>query len=1526
MEKKYPSWNTFKAKYPSEQLQRDRFEDLARSLFCHRFGKEYGIFQCYNHAGNETDTIVHGNDIIGFNAKFFDHQIDKKQIMHSIQTAHDRNPNQTKILIYTNITFGNSPNKITQKQEDINNYATSLGITIEWITDRMILDQVIKIDWVYEFFFNIESPIEKLIKREECNTTSIFAPIRTSISTEKFIIKIDHSKEENQILDTIIKMKHTVIYGEGGSGKTSILKSIYETIGTTIPICVRKAQDFDKSSISHLFDDNIDAFLNAYKDIKNKVMVIDSAERLQCLDDVSTFESFIAMLKENGWIFLFTVRNGYLKYLLDDLHILYNINPVLVEIEPLNKETLKELALNKQFKLPLNETFRDRLCTLFYLDLYLKLYNDIDANDNYSKFTDLVWREKISGKKVKAGIAIKRSKLFLDFIEKRILNDNFYINDDFFELDEVEVIQLLVDDEVLAKSEKGLFITHDIFEEWGLKKLIDSKWNIKDSVNGFIESLDKSYLVRTAFRQWLTDRVESKVEETKDLLYISLDAETEQLWRDEILIAIMESSYADAFLENAKDELLKDDAKLLNRIIYLLQLACKRLDRVISFNGFECPLYVPFGSGWKAVIHVLYELRKSDIQIRHKTTILKEWTAMTHEGQTTREAGLLALEIWAIKENDHSCVYDEFYVKTLCEIIVNSAKEIRTEISTLINEIINNKWNSHRDPYYDLSHYILSNPLESTLLIGCVSDDIFPLMDLFWKFKKDESRTNSMLYAYENYSTNCTSLGLNNKELDRYYGQSWVFQTPLFTLLAANYWKAIEYIVVFMNNIVEYISNDKFRNEILECIKIYLRNGECVMQYGNYSLWGLYRGAIHITYPEIIPSMHMALEKFLLELSEDENNYKKVTDTFDYILSKSKSVSLTAVIASVILNHPEKFSTYAVNLFKTIELFQWDNIRHQDENMFASFYVIDSNKLAVKERLGTLQQSFRKRCLESLCIEYQYMRNSNMGLEEHNKLLNDIQFVLDDHYENTRLLDGEKKNIINILLHRIDRRKHNTKVSKTDDNQIQIEMNPQMPSDLKEYSDKTCNRLAEQLRYVNLRTWCIEKFRGEGNYNLFKEFEDNPRKAIQEVKNLINDIEECKVLTPMDYFVPANVAGVMILFYKDVLERDDLQFCKNIVEENIKAALNPNYNFQISNGLDLCIYALPNLISLYPKEKLNYINMLAALLCNYHMAGQVRICDYAIECLRRINDKQILETVTAHYVISMSDKKNNITSYVDLNKNLISKLDNFDIESAEVLFKLFPYGTDNDLYKLFINKISPILAQTLKQDDYKLHKSFYMGYRRDYIYNALAYHALNLKKENIRPFLTPFIECLNCNDYSLDFIRQFILVENEIQQKDSFWETWKILYETIVEKGLGWNDGVLQGFLLADYQCALEIGEWHSFNHDNLWLYDNATRDFCNSPATIYSIAKNLNYFASRFVDKGIEWLYAIVSKHPEIRLRDRERNTIFYMEKFIGNIVRGNRPEIRKDKNKKAKLITILTFMVERNSIEGFMLRDMIA
>ncbi|MBP5422759.1 MAG: hypothetical protein J6Y78_10000 [Paludibacteraceae bacterium] len=47
-----PSWDCFNAKYPTEELQRARFEDLARCLFCRRYNIRYGIKQCVNHAIN----------------------------------------------------------------------------------------------------------------------------------------------------------------------------------------------------------------------------------------------------------------------------------------------------------------------------------------------------------------------------------------------------------------------------------------------------------------------------------------------------------------------------------------------------------------------------------------------------------------------------------------------------------------------------------------------------------------------------------------------------------------------------------------------------------------------------------------------------------------------------------------------------------------------------------------------------------------------------------------------------------------------------------------------------------------------------------------------------------------------------------------------------------------------------------------------------------------------------------------------------------------------------------------------------------------------------------------------------------------------------------------------------------------------------------------------------------------------------------------------------------------------------------
>ena len=56
--------------------------------------------------------------------------------------------------------------------------------------DKMILDHVIKLDWVYDCFFALESPLEQILESEESNAKAILAPIRTALSLMEMISRL----------------------------------------------------------------------------------------------------------------------------------------------------------------------------------------------------------------------------------------------------------------------------------------------------------------------------------------------------------------------------------------------------------------------------------------------------------------------------------------------------------------------------------------------------------------------------------------------------------------------------------------------------------------------------------------------------------------------------------------------------------------------------------------------------------------------------------------------------------------------------------------------------------------------------------------------------------------------------------------------------------------------------------------------------------------------------------------------------------------------------------------------------------------------------------------------------------------------------------------------------------------------------------------------------------------------------------------------------------------------------------------
>ena len=115
------------------------FEYLAYILFCHEFNQETGMFRYFNQAGIETEPIEFDNQVIGFQAKYYDASTkisDRvSEFQNMVDKATQKNFALTKIIVYVNKELSESSNKerkIPKYQADIENYAKVRNVRIEW--------------------------------------------------------------------------------------------------------------------------------------------------------------------------------------------------------------------------------------------------------------------------------------------------------------------------------------------------------------------------------------------------------------------------------------------------------------------------------------------------------------------------------------------------------------------------------------------------------------------------------------------------------------------------------------------------------------------------------------------------------------------------------------------------------------------------------------------------------------------------------------------------------------------------------------------------------------------------------------------------------------------------------------------------------------------------------------------------------------------------------------------------------------------------------------------------------------------------------------------------------------------------------------------------------------------------------------------------------------------------------------------------------------------------------------------------
>lgn len=1238
----------------------------------------------------------------------------KEEIINTLNGS-DESYNLNKLLFYTNKDPGanyNEENNMPKYLKEIYQLAEDLNIELEFIFPshfEIILSSE-EYEHIKKEFFSLDESIFQFIDNIKETSNLLLDYIKDEIPFNENPIKVDKESQIIEIKEILNDNNAVIISGEGGSGKSALIKNFKDEFET--PLFIFKSTEFDLSNIQQFFSNfgnyNLNNFQEFYSDFPEKIFVIDSAEKLAYLENLDAFKNFLYSLFDFNWKVIFTTRPDYvsnLKLLLMEIYDLKNIAELKVDILTVDK--LRSLSEDYQFHLPEDKSLIQFLCRLFYLNLFLN--PDIYNSNSVSEFKNKIWEIKIKNSTFKKNnIHIKREKCFLKFV-KDIINKN---QDYSFECD--EVFSALQSDEIIGYNENigRYFITQDIFEELALEKLIDDAFSEMGDISDFFNRLPDSLIIRKTFRRWFSNKLRDDAVDANMFLDYLFMRNNDESNIDDILIAILGSKYSKHFFEEYADNILSDKF-ILEKIIFWLRIAYVKdspLVREITNNDIEF-IFTSFEplKNWINCIDFLYDNQNlfQIEDVRLFIDLLNDWNSNNFEGETTRKSSLIALNMYNKIENSLDS-YGSYDKQNIINVILKGSFSIQEEMEDILKKIVENKWVSRMDSYYDLSKKILSTNQSPVFKLS--PNIIFDFLNLFW-FKD---------YSDEKYwdMDNNIKFGISNSlDLNSF---NYPYQTPIFQLLNEHPNETIDFIIDFVNKSVKNYEScndgkdsmwDTFSNKLYE-IEIIIED-KVYKQLINDHLWQTYRGTTAIV-PDLLISIHMALEKFLLD-NVNKGNFDYLEELLKKILSNSYSASLTAIVTSIVLEFPNGLFDVAKILFSSLDLFFYDLNRFSMEGQAKSLINLpypSTPKIFINERKDSCNLICRKRTLRDCFLHYQMgIDDFDKDVENRSEILNHMIKIHEDTYQ--QLVIKEESDY-KLLIHQIDLKKH--KLVKIEDESSEVEqfmLAVDLPHDLKEDNENFQKEMDSKFKYTDLILWVNNKLNNKNTES--SKFDNNPELIFNNLKNIVQEMES----EDTELFFVENplilLASVLIRFYSNELNEDELEYCEIIFSDYLSYIFSENYNLRwdsnlihLSNSL-MCLYK----IHVDEKDEILFF-MLIFLFNNNRLDNFNRGYDLVIHSIRNncIMDEDLNKLISnfiyfkphfrniykdikwahsAHekYICAIHKFVNEYEDQIfKIEKENEIVLTNLNLEDLNIIFQLIPLDTDENEYLNMVKEIN----------------------------------------------------------------------------------------------------------------------------------------------------------------------------------------------------------------------------------------------
>ncbi|WBW95285.1 AVAST type 4 anti-phage nuclease Avs4 [Oceanirhabdus sp. W0125-5] len=1576
-----PNWDVFKAKF-SENPQ-NNFEWFCYLLFCKKFNMDYGIFRYKNQSAIETNPIEVNDDVVAWQAKFYETSLSshKKDLEDTLNKLKRDYPKVNRLYIYSNQEWGQNKGQMPQGQKDIEKLAKELDISLDWKLASFFESEfvTVKNDIIAKHFFTFEKSIFSTLEEMQNHSKNLLKYINTDISFNDKNFEITREKELNPLISGSNQV--CIISGVGGVGKTVLVKKLYERYAEDVPFYIFKATEFELRNINDIFGDfSLSNFLDVHKDMERKTIVIDSAEKLLDLRNTDPFKELLSAIVETNWQVIFTTRDAYLKDLNYQFFEIYKIAPLNIGIRPLEQQELITISNENAFTLPKDKKLLELIRNPFYLNEYLQFYKDIDEID-YVEFKLKLWEQRIKKSKP------EREKCFMEIASQRANTGKFFVD---VKAELSNQCDELMKDGMLGYEDVGYFITHDIYEEWALEKIINKEFVNRSDEHDFFVSIGESLPIRRCLRNWISEKLLLEDYEIVEFIEDTVkNSEIDSFWKDELFASILLSDYSRTFFEVFKNELLSNKCSLLKRLIFILRIACKEVDdeffkqlgiKDINLFTLEHILTKPKGVGWEALIEFTYNnIEIIGIEnINFVLPIINDWNDKIRKGNTTRCAGLIALKYY-----QNTIRRDVYYsrddtLETILKTIINGSYELKMELKEIIAEILLNEWKNYRDPYYDLAKFILTK-LDGLPVCKVLPDEILQLADFYWTYTPKEDHMFSSCRDDVEHD-----FGIEKDYTD--YHPASAYQSPIYWLLQINPKATMDFIVSFTNKSVrKYVSSNlASRLDNITEVEVMLRDDRQKKQYISQCLWEIYRGTSSPVSPNLLQSIHMALEKFLLEIAEKMKT-EVLVSWLNYLLETSESASISSVVTSVVLANPEKTFDTAKILFGTKEFIIHDTHRLASEQGAKTLYSIGKNWGISKssfydnERLKTCEDKHRKWSLESLFLNYQVFAMQESGADEAKKRQEILWDILDDYYKKLPQdsEQNERDKTWRLFLARMDRRKMNITTEETNGG-ILIQFEPEIEPEIDEFREENQKAYNEHMRYVPLKLWADFKFKNDEKSKEYEKYDSNPQNALDEAKEILERLNkpynpdlpqathaENERFHLFNYQIPSCVCVVLVEHYIDKLNDEDKEFCKDVIIAKVISCVQPNYFYQVGDGAQEAIASLPKLMKLYPKEKEKIKLLLLLILFKDESVGGMisseRFNIFSMIAIHKMWEKEfedahslllgylvfkykyneliseirkenfengvyepdlgeLLSRFLAENEMSLNKMVDNEFSISDLGN--IQELDLFILSNA---LKMMPSKLEHREHIDIAHEIITVFARELTQgrDGDKVDYTVRNEFLKKY-----AYLVLNSERSKVPQLIQPFIDKFNSSEPIAEMFQEFIYAEDRMHSYDNFWFVWNQFKDKIIEvTNNGTNnwyvDKIIKSYLFAQTRWNDTTKEWHSLKSTNMRLIKDVSEQMGQHPSVLYSISKLLNDIGSSFIAEGLIWISNMLSNHSEYDTLKLERNTPYYLENLVRKYVYEEREKIKKNKRLKQKILVVLNFLIEKGSTVGYILRE---